>query len=77
MASDDGSIIVVRVGTTVRIRGHEGVEDDVTLVESAAERGLYQRTPLGKALLGHREDDEVSVVTDAGTAKFTIVRIRN
>jgi transcription elongation GreA/GreB family factor len=75
VASDDR--LIVRVGARVRLRGHEGVEDEVTLVGSAEEHGLHLRTPLGRALLGRREGDEVEVVTDAGTAKFTIVRVTN
>ena len=37
---------------------------------------LTTRTPLGRALLGRRSGEEVSIHTEAGTAKFTIVGIK-
>ena len=72
--------VAVGVGSVVRLRGHGQLEQDVTVVDRATGEGLWQlttRTPLGRALLGRHAGEEVSVITDAGTAKFTIVEIRN
>ncbi len=51
-----------------------------TIVDEATGNGISQlttRTPLGRALLGRQAGEEVSVVTNAGTAKFQIVRIKS
>jgi transcription elongation GreA/GreB family factor len=56
------------------------MEQDVTIVGSSADQGLYRlstRTPLGGALLGRRAGDRVAVVTQAGTTRFTIVAVRS
>jgi transcription elongation GreA/GreB family factor len=70
-----GDAAVVRVGSVVTIQGH----GDVTIVASPRDQGprrLATRTPLARALLGRRAGDRVEVVTDAGTARFTIAGIR-
>ena len=71
---------VVHVGSIVTVRGHGEIEHDVTVVDKVTDNGLRtwqltSRTPLGRALLGARAGDEVRVITEAGTVKFTIVRI--
>ena len=70
----------VHVGSIVTVRGHGETEQDLTIVDEATGNGLWQlttRTPLGRALLGRQTGEEVSVVTDAGTARFTVVRIKS
>jgi transcription elongation factor GreA len=77
LTSTDGG--VVRVGSVVTIRSQGETEQDITIVDSATGTGLWQlttRTPLGRALFGRRAGDVVGVTTDAGTVKFTIVRVR-
>jgi len=70
---------VVLVGSVVRLRSHDETTEDITIVDSPEDVGLYRlstRTPLGGALLGHREGELVTVVTPHGaTAKYTIVSI--
>ena len=49
----------------------------VTSEEADAEKGLISTTsPIGKALLGKRPGDEVSVQTPAGIKEFEIVRVK-
>ncbi len=81
MASDQIEAgTLVRVGSVVTIRGQSEVEQDLTVVDEATGNGRWQlttRTPLGRALLGRQAGDEVSVVTDAGIAKFQIVCVKS
>ena len=68
----------VGVGSRVRIRGARGVEEEVTIVADEDGMGLYRlspRTPLGRALLGRRAGDAVTVQTDAGGITFQVVRV--
>jgi transcription elongation GreA/GreB family factor len=68
----------VRVGSRVRIRDGNGGEQDIRIVGSDREMGLYSlspRTPLARALLGGRAGDEIKVHVDAGTATFIIVAV--
>lgn len=49
----------------------------VTTEEADAAKGLISTTsPIGKALLGGREGDEIKVQTPAGTKEFEIVRLK-
>jgi transcription elongation factor GreA len=49
----------------------------VTTEEADAAKGLISTTsPIGKALLGRREGDEIEVQTPAGTKEFEIVRLK-
>ncbi|HJY87519.1 MAG TPA: transcription elongation factor GreA [Candidatus Acidoferrales bacterium] len=49
----------------------------VTTEEADASNGLISTTsPIGKALLGRREGDEIRVQTPAGTKEFEIVRLK-
>jgi transcription elongation GreA/GreB family factor len=52
----------------------------MAIVDEATGNGMWQlttRTPLGRKLLGRQPGDEVTIVTDAGSVKFTIVAVRN
>ncbi|HXW18597.1 MAG TPA: transcription elongation factor GreA [Candidatus Acidoferrales bacterium] len=49
----------------------------VTAEEADAANGLISTTsPIGKALLGKKVGDEISVVTPAGTKEFEVVRLQ-
>ncbi len=49
----------------------------VTTEEADAAKGLISTTsPIGKALLGRRQGDEIKVQTPAGTKEFEIVRLK-
>jgi transcription elongation factor GreA len=49
----------------------------VTSEEADAAQGLISTTsPIGRALLGRREGDEVKVQTPAGIKEFELVRLK-
>ena len=49
----------------------------VTQEEADAPKGLYSvQSPIGKALLGRREGDEVSVQTPGGKRTFEVLQLR-
>ena len=68
-----GSIVTVLVATT-------GKKEQYTIVGSteASPAGgrISNESPVGKALLGKRADDEVEVNIPAGTQQLTIVSVR-
>ena len=68
-------------GSRVRLLDHQkSVEVEYKLVtpeEADASQGLISTSsPIGKALLGRRVGDEVTVQTPAGTKEFEVVRLR-
>ena len=80
MTGDPGTVeeCLVRVGSLVRIRDVRGGEEDIRIVGRDDEMGLGAlpvRTPLARALLGHRAGDEVKVHVDAGSATFTVTAV--
>ena len=49
----------------------------VTTEEADASKGLISTTsPIGKALMGKRAGDEVTVVTPAGTKEFEVINLK-
>src|SRR5580700_2533473 len=58
---------IVRVGSTVHVKDGDGKSSTYTIVGSAeanpAERKLSNESPVGKALVGHKLHDEVSIIT--------------
>jgi transcription elongation factor GreB len=66
-------------GATVTVEDEDGVESTYQLVgeDEVDARGgkLSWRAPLGRALLGKREGDEVRVQTPRGPRAVTIVRV--
>lgn len=71
---------VVTVGSTVRIMDEGGEELAYTIVGSAEADPLHDRisneSPVGRALLGKRKGDKVTVQVPAGTIKYTIKGIK-
>jgi len=72
---------VVELGTTVTVRdaesGREGVHTLVSATESAPAQGrLSIDSPLGRALAGAREGDEVAFVAPRGERRLRIVEVR-
>jgi transcription elongation factor GreB len=80
-AKGDGTIFF---GATVTLEDDDGNEQELQLVgedeidatQGAAQKRISWRSPIGAALLGKREGDDVKVVTPAGTRGFTVVEIR-
>ncbi len=69
---------VVRIGSTVKIKSDHGIET-FTIVGSAEaepqERKISNKSPLGRAFLGHRAGDEIEVKTPGGMVQYKIIKI--
>jgi transcription elongation GreA/GreB family factor len=73
---DDG--LVVRIGSRVRIQGDGCDDDEIVIIESPSNMGYFRlstATPLGRALLGRRVGEVVTVQSDAAAATFTILGV--
>ena len=67
-----------RSATSVLLHGDDGTEQDITIVASDADVGLYRltpRSPLVQALLGHRPGDVVEVVLEQVRAQFEVTAV--
>jgi len=71
---------VVRIGMQVEVETDNGATRNFKLVETFEadpKSGLISdQSPVGKALMGHKEGDEVSVSTPGGVASYTIRSIK-
>jgi len=71
---------VVSIGSTVIVQENGQKAESYTIVGSAEanvpERLISDESPLGKALLGHRAGEEVSVTAPAGILKYRILEVR-
>lgn len=69
----------VVLGTTVTLKGKAGKEIVFqvvgTLEANPLERKISDESPIGQALLGKKEGDEVEIKTPAETATYTIAAI--
>ncbi len=72
--------LTVRIGTQIELETESGAKRLYKLVETFEadpKAGLISdQSPVGKALLGHKEGDEVSVSTPGGVTAYTILSIR-
>jgi transcription elongation factor GreA len=69
----------VQIGSTVTIESAKGKEryTIVGAAEAAPDEGrISNESPVGRALLGKKKGDEVTVTVPAGASTFTIVNIR-
>ena len=79
--TNDGDSDEVRVGSEVTIR-EEGTKDDETYMivgpaEARPREGkISNESPIGSALLGHKEGDKVRVLTPSGEVIFKIRTIQ-
>src|SRR3984885_14855323 len=77
-ASDLGTD-VVRVGSIVHVKDAGGKSTKYTIVGSAeakpAEAKLSNESPVGRALIGRKRGDEVSIATPKGERKLKITKI--
>jgi len=76
---DNGRSSIVRVGSKVTVR-EDGYEPEVFHIVGPAEVNpgegrISNKSPLGRALLGSRVDDSVTVNTPAGLSTFTVLEI--
>jgi transcription elongation factor GreA len=71
---------VVRIGMEVKVETESGATRTFRIVETFEadpKAGLISdQSPVGKALMGHREGDEVSVSTPGGVTNYIIQAIR-
>jgi transcription elongation factor GreA len=70
---------VVGVGSVVHVKDEAGKSTKYTIVGSAeaspAEMKLSNESPVGKALLGHKRGEQVSISTPKGERKLKITKI--
>ena len=70
---------VVRVGSVVHVKDEAGKSNKYTIVGSAeakpADAKLSNESPVGKALVGRKRNDEVTVTTPRGVRKLKITKI--
>jgi transcription elongation factor GreA len=75
----DLSTDVVRVGCVVHVKDQAGKSNKYTIVGSAeanpAEAKLSNESPVGKALLGHKRGEEVTISTPKGERRLKITKI--
>lgn len=69
----------VGLGSTVTIKGDDGVEETWTVVNhveaDTREGSISTDSPVGQALLGKRAGDSATVQTPGGIIVYTVVRI--
>jgi transcription elongation factor GreA len=72
VSAEDVSTDVVGVGVTVNVKFDDGKAQKFTIVgsaEAAPPEKLSNESPVGKALMGHRRGDEVSVSLPNGSKR--------
>lgn len=71
---------MVTIGSTVRLQDETGEELTYTIVGSPEADPLHDRisneSPVGRALLGRRRGDKVTVKAPVGTIRYTIKAIK-
>ncbi len=71
---------IVRIGMQVEVETDSGTKRTFKMVETFeadVKAGLISdQSPVGKALMGHKENDQVSVSTPGGITTYTILSIR-
>jgi transcription elongation factor GreA len=70
----------VRIGMQVEVENENGAHRTFKIVsthEADPKAGLISdQSPVGKALMGHKEGDEVSVSTPGGITSYLIISVR-
>ncbi|HWE15275.1 MAG TPA: transcription elongation factor GreA [Solirubrobacteraceae bacterium] len=70
---------IVRVGSIVHVKDEAGKSNKYTIVGSAeakpGEAKLSNESPVGKALMGRRRGDEVTITTPRGERRLKITKI--
>jgi transcription elongation factor GreA len=80
MHANETGPLAVRIGMEVDVETESGSKRNFKLVETFEadpKAGLISdQSPVGKALMGHKIGDEVSVSTPGGVTNYTILSIR-
>ncbi|HST05495.1 MAG TPA: transcription elongation factor GreA [Chloroflexia bacterium] len=70
---------VVVLGTRVKVRDGEGTQYEWTIVGSAEanprDSKISNESPVGKALMGKKKGDKVSVDTPGGVEEFSVLKV--
>ena len=78
MSDDELSKNIVSIGSTVTIKYADGKEITYDIVGSnevaPLERKISDLSPIGKAVIGHKSGDSVTIVTPTGEKDATIVK---
>lgn len=79
--AEAGGKDIVTVGSTVRLEKEGDNKSMLITIVGSEEADMSQGkvsnlSPLGSALLGHKQGDKVSVTTPKGTAKYTIAALK-
>lgn len=76
----DNGPMDVRIGTEVQVETSSGSTRTFKIVETFEadpKAGLISdQSPVGKALMGHKENDEVTVATPGGVTTYVILSIK-
>lgn len=72
--------LTVSIGTTVELEDERGKKSTFTIVgtteTNSLEHKISNESPVGAALVGHREGDEIEVVAPSGrTRRYTVTSI--
>ena len=72
--------LTVSIGTTVELEDEKGTKTSVTIVgtteTNSLEHKISNESPVGAALVGHREGDKIEVVAPSGRSRsYTITAI--
>jgi transcription elongation factor GreA len=79
LIEENHSTTFVQIGSTVELKGAEGTESFTIVGSTEAdplEGRISNESPVGRALLGRRKGDKVTVSVPAGDSVYTIVGIR-
>src|SRR2546421_9627528 len=80
MHGQENGPLTVRIGTQVEVETERGTRRVFKLVETfeanPKEGLISDQSPVGKALLGHKAGDEVSVSTPGGVTSYTVLSVR-
>lgn len=70
---------VVSVGATIKVESKNGTSDFTIVGASESnpvEGFISNESPLGKAFLGHKKGDSVSIITPKGPAEYKILEVK-
>ena len=72
-----GHDLAVSIGTTVELQDEKGVKTSFTIVgtteTNSLEHKISNESPVGAALVGHREGDEIEVVAPSGKSRKYVI----
>ena len=80
MHANQGGSLTVRIGTQVELETSSGAKRIYNIVETfeadPKTGHISDQSPVGKALMNHKEGDEVTVTTPGGVTTYVILSIK-